>query len=128
MNRELEHARGTYVERLNLELQQAIDSSLDPFGSDALEVERHPHQSQLALGQSEGMGTDFDEQMIDTLEQEEAAEIDSFLPSLPAGSSAQAEPVENVHFSDDDVYDSIFNDFIYEDDPQMNMSQDVEMM
>lgn len=111
-----------------MELQQVLDSSLDPFGSDALEVERHPYQSQLALDQTEGMGTDFDERMIDTLEQEEAAEIDSFLPSLPAGSSAQTEPVEDVHFSDDDVYDSIFNDFVYEDDAQVNLSQDVEML
>ncbi len=73
------------------------------------------------------MDVDLDAQMIDTLEHEEQAEIDALLSSLPQSSSTRVEP-GSPHFSDDDDYDAIFNDFIRQTEENTAASQDVEML
>ncbi|KAK0627014.1 hypothetical protein B0T14DRAFT_423773 [Immersiella caudata] len=108
--------------RLNRELRQAKESDIDGF------VRIEDIDDELPNEQPD----DIDAMMLDALEQEEQAELEALLASLPSEGSAQAQTSpsrpESMHFSDDEDYDSLFMELISEQaNDQPTSSGDVEM-
>lgn len=54
---------------------------------------------------------DIDSMMLDAMEQEEQAEIDALLASLPSETQPSPSRPESMHFDDED-YDSIFMELL----------------
>ncbi|KAH8893260.1 hypothetical protein GQ53DRAFT_745503 [Thozetella sp. PMI_491] len=110
--------------RLTRELHQAKDTDSEGFVQDSDLEEAWQLQGNL----SPRIEVDMDAQMVDALEQEEAAELDALVSSLPQPSSSQSDPGSSF-FSDDDDYDALFNDLVeHANDPYMAASQDIEML
>ena len=107
--------------RLNRELHQAKERDQEGV----VREEELDDALQMHSAQDPTMHVDLDDQMIDALEHEEEAELDALMSSLPELSSMPSEP-DPPFFSDDDIYDDIFNDFIQQDQ-HMASSEDVDM-
>jgi hypothetical protein len=108
--------------RLNQELRQAKESDIEGFVR-IEDIENEPPAEQPE---------DIDAMMLDALEQEEQAELEALLASLPSQGSERTQTSQNrpesMHFSDDEDYDSLFMELISEQEnvPPTN-SDDVEM-
>ena len=92
--------------RLNRELQQAKESDIEGF----VRVEEIEDEPPLDL-QREPEMVDIDSMMLDAMEQEEQAEIDALLASLPSETRTSHSRPESMHFDDED-YDSIFMELL----------------
>ncbi|KAM7203768.1 hypothetical protein V8F33_002083 [Rhypophila sp. PSN 637] len=117
--------------RWNREYRQAKDSDLEGFVMEE-EIEDEPqlYQEAATAGQQD---FDLDAMMLDTIEQEEQAELDALLAALPDVTTSQtrsSSPALTI-YSDDD-YDAIFMDLIAsQSEPESaqvaSSQQDVEM-
>ncbi|KAK3365727.1 hypothetical protein B0T24DRAFT_397142 [Lasiosphaeria ovina] len=119
--------------RLNRELRQAKHSDTACMVSegeieDEPALQLHPHFQNHNRNPAVD---DVDALMVDAIEQQEEAELDALLSSLPEESqNRQSQPGSPCFFSDDDDYDGLFMDLLSrqsQDDPAMALSQDVEM-
>jgi hypothetical protein len=113
--------------RLNRELRQAKDADLDGFIADA-EID---YEEELRREHNQDHVPKADDVMVDALEQEEEAEIDALVSSLPSDMELSQVRPDSPHFSDDDDYDALFNEVMTQeiighgDGPVL--SQDMDM-
>lgn len=115
---------------LNRDIQQARNADLDGvvFESDIEdaarlreEVMRKYSTSYRAwleaipeeAGAGGGMEVDADDMMVDMFEQEQQAELEALVSSIP-GTQQQlsSRPPDSPHLSDDDDYDALFMDYL----------------
>ncbi|KAK3685764.1 hypothetical protein B0T22DRAFT_229156 [Podospora appendiculata] len=121
-------------QRLNRELRSAKNSDLEGVVMEE-EIEDEPQlhalrQELAGVDRDMDMDVDADAMMVDAIEQQEQAEIDALLLSIPLDTtSSQARPDSPQHFSDDDDYDSIFMDLLssQRSEQAFTLSQDVDM-
>ncbi|KAK4451860.1 hypothetical protein QBC34DRAFT_399745 [Podospora aff. communis PSN243] len=107
--------------RLNRELLQAKESDIEGF------VRIEDIENEIPVEQPEDI-----DMMLDALEQEEQAELEALLASLPSEGSEQTQTSgsrpDSMHFSDDEDYDSLFMELISEQENVLpTNSDDVEM-
>ncbi|KAK0727041.1 hypothetical protein B0T26DRAFT_737864 [Lasiosphaeria miniovina] len=119
--------------RLNRELRQAKHSDTACMVSEG-EIEDEPAQQLQPHLQNNNQNPaidDVDALMVNAIEQQEEAELNALLSSLPDESpNRQSRPWSPHFFLDDDDYDGLFMDFLSQqshDDAAMALSQDVEM-
>jgi hypothetical protein len=119
--------------RANRELREAMNADVGRFirENDLIEeaeMVSEPRRSEWM----EQPTNDMDNMMVDIFEQEEQAEIDSLVSSLPlqtAPSSAALIQPGPLDFSDDEEYELLLHDILLADGRQdMPVSQDVEML
>lgn len=110
---------------LNKDLRQAKNTDLDGvvFESDIEdaarlreEVMRKPLRAleivpEASAGQETDAEVDADEMMVDLLEQEQQAELEALMSSIPPETSAM-KPPDSPHWSDDEEYDALFMDYL----------------
>ncbi|KAK0651577.1 hypothetical protein B0T16DRAFT_489571 [Cercophora newfieldiana] len=109
--------------RLNRELRQAKESDIEGFVRVEDIEDEHPIDQQAELE------TDFDSMMLDAMEQEEQAELEALLESLPSETQTSPSRPESMHFSDDEDYDSLFMELLsaQQNSQPTTGSDDVEM-
>ncbi|KAF3760605.1 hypothetical protein M406DRAFT_342819 [Cryphonectria parasitica EP155] len=134
---------------LNAELRQAKNADLDGtiFESDIEdaarlreEATRKPRAlSTISESESSGMGRRSDQQpnvddmMVDMFEQDEQAELEALLASMPERQSARnwespgsphwLDEVDDVDDDDDDDYDAVFMDYLSQEGVQQQQQQ-----
>lgn len=120
---------------LNRDIQQARNADLDGvvFESDIEDaarlreevMQKHPsHPSWLeaipeeaAAGGGMQVEADADEIMVDMLEQEQQAELDALVSSMPEGQQQlSSRSPDSPHLSDDYDYDALFLDYLSQEE------------
>ncbi len=72
-----------------------------------------------------------DEMMVDAIAEEEEAELEALISSIPPPAAAESSRPPSLHLSDDEDYDALFADYLAQqgdrEAPQSGSAADVDM-